>query len=77
MVFAVCQHESAISIHMSPLSHTSLPPSSSHYSSLSHSTGFEFFLLPLILFSSALKGGCRIQTINLAKTDETKKDEGK
>ena len=77
MVFAICQHVLAIGIYTSPLSCTSLPPFSSHSSSLSHSTGFEFFLLPLTLFSRALKGGCRIQTINLAKTDETKKDEGK
>ena len=42
MVSAIHQHESAIGIHMSPTSWTSLPPPTLFYSStLSQSTGFE------------------------------------
>ena len=39
---AICQHESAIGIHMSPPSWTSLtPPTPSHPTGFSQSTGFE------------------------------------
>ena len=43
LFFAICQHKSAIGIHMSPTSWTSLQPSTlSHPSRLSQSTGLRF-----------------------------------
>ena len=55
IVFAIHQYESAIGIHLSPLSCTPLPsPSPSHPSRLSQSTGFgcsaSYVKLPMAIY---------------------------